>query len=194
MTDQPAQPSLFIKNLVFHLLPYFKAFEYPSDRSLIADTLTTLAEYGTRTRAEMLHVAFFSALDTLAQAREDHTISPALRLRYRVCANALNRSAAQHEAALATRLACDLPAATIARAKPAPSAASPQPEPVNDRPDADVAEALRQARAKIDSYRNRLASTPTPQTAKRIREPALSRIFNGMTAPSSAAMAGQPAS
>jgi hypothetical protein len=73
-------------------------------------------------------------------------MSAAMRLRYRGCANSLNR--ASHEKALAKLLTCDLPAAN-----------GPAAEPVNDISEEDLQHALRQAKAKLDTTRNRLSNS-----------------------------------
>jgi hypothetical protein len=79
-------------------------------------------------------------------------MSPSMRLRYRGCANSLNRASQQSEKALAKLLTCDLPGST-----------EPAPEPLNDISEIDLHEALRQAKAKLDTTRNRL-SNPGPTT------------------------------
>jgi hypothetical protein len=114
--------------------------------------IETLESYATRTRAEMLQAAQIIALgmttlDVLAEAKTAD-MSQSMRLRYRGCANGLNRSTLRTEKALEERLACDLPAApeTI-------------PEPVNDVPDADLKTAIEHARAAIDAHRDRVSST-----------------------------------
>jgi hypothetical protein len=75
-------------------------------------------------------------------------MSAAMRLRYRGCANSLNRASQQNEKALAKLLTCDLPAAN-----------GPAAEPVNDISEEDLQHALRQAKAKLDTTRNRLSNS-----------------------------------
>ncbi len=145
-------PGSFLETIIAFLLPYFigAAKDKREARSEIVDTL---ASYDTRTRAEMLQAAHIIAfgmttLDTLAEARTTE-MSPSMRLRYRGCANNLNRSALQTEKALDKRLARELPAAEMrgenpsticgrprlwrsfrsTRRGPPPSAPTPTPPP-----------------------------------------------------------------
>ena len=92
-----------------------------------------------------------TTLDVLAEAKTAE-MSQSMRIRYRGCANGLNRSTLNTEKALDRRLDCELPAATP----------EPVPEPVNDLPDADMEIAMEQARAAIEAHRN---SLPTPRPA-----------------------------
>lgn len=141
------RPGAFLETIIAFLLPYFAgaAADMHEARTEILDTL---ASYATRTRAEMLQAAQIIAfgmttLDVLAEARTAE-MSPSMRIRYRGCANGLNRSTLQTEKALDQRLAGDVPIAP-----------DPMPEPLNDVQEADVAAAIEQAQAEIDAYRNR---------------------------------------
>jgi hypothetical protein len=152
-TYQPAsahQAGQFMEHLIRFLLPFFLSFT-STDEEARAEILATLASYGPRTRQEYLHaaqiIAFgLSALDALAEAKAAE-MSPALRLRYRGCANSLNRACQQNEKALARLRACDVPAA---------------PEPRDDLSEDHLQEALLQAKARIDATRNRLSNARTP--------------------------------
>ena len=137
-------PNPFLITMIAFLEPYFicAGIDIATAR---AEIVETLGSYGTRSRSEILNaaqiIAFsMSTLETLREAKADE-MSPSMRVRYRGCANGLNRSSQQHEKTLALRLACDLPTAV---------------DPVNDVSDAAAQEAAQQAQAKIDSYRNRL--------------------------------------
>ena len=103
----PSRPGAFLETIIAFLLPYFAgaAADIDDARSEILDTL---ACYATRTRAEMLQAAQIIAfgmttLDVLAEARVAE-MSPSMRIRYRGCANGLNRSTLQTEKALDLRL------------------------------------------------------------------------------------------
>jgi hypothetical protein len=87
-----------------------------------------------------------TTLDVLAEAKTAD-MSQSMRLRYRGCANGLNRSTLRTEKALDERLAYDLP--------PAPETKA---EPVNDIPDADLKTAIEHARAAIDAHRDRVSA------------------------------------
>jgi hypothetical protein len=157
------QPSPFRERMLIFLLPYFlpvtKQFEVARDT-----VLDTLASYGPRNRPETIHaariIAFsFTALDVLAIVQGAETMPPQQKLRYRSCANALNRSCQQDEKAFAKRLACDIPGAT-----------KPAAEPTTDMPEAEFEAAIQQAEAHIATYRNRLsgnrpATSPQPISA-----------------------------
>jgi hypothetical protein len=145
------QPNFFLESIITFLLPYFSihASDVHGVRSEIIDTL---ASYATRTRAEMLQAAQIIALgmttlDVLAEAKTAE-MAQSMRIRYRSCANGLNRSTLSTEKALDRRLDCELPAATP----------ETMPEPVNDVPDADMEVAMEQARAAIEAHRNSLPS------------------------------------
>lgn len=144
-------PSAFLEAIISFLMPYFigDAVDIAAARSEIIETL---AAYATRTRAEMLKaaqiIAFgMSTLDTLAEAKAAD-LSPSLRIRFRGCANNLNRSANQHQESLDRLLARDAPQALV-----------PMPEPANDLSDTEVQEAIGEARAAIETYRNHLFAT-----------------------------------
>ncbi len=114
--------SAYLETIIAFLLPYFSAAaaDLKDARSEIIDTL---ASYATRTRAEMLQAAYIIALgmttlDVLAEARTAE-MSQSMRLRYRGCANGLNRSTINTENALDRRLACE--AATVAALIPEPA-------------------------------------------------------------------------
>jgi hypothetical protein len=135
-------PSPFLETLIRFLLPFFIGTAVDMDAAR-TEILETLAAYGTRTRAEMLNaaqiIAFgMSTLDTLAEAKTAE-LSPSMRIRYRGCANGLNRSTLQNEKALDRRLACETPSEPLA-------------EPTNDTPD-------HQVNTKIDTHRDRRAGT-----------------------------------
>jgi len=151
--NQPAEPTTgqrqadgFMEHLIRFLMPLFLSFT-STDEEARAEILDTLASYGARTRQEYLHaaqiIAFgLTALDALAEAKATE-MTPAMRLRYRGCANSLNRACQQNEKALARLRACDVPAA---------------PEPRDDTSEEHLHEALRQAQARIDATRNRLSN------------------------------------
>jgi hypothetical protein len=156
----PPRHGLFVEHLIRFLMPYFTVLtsDFEAAREEI---LETLVSYGARTRAEMLNVvqilAFgLSALDVLAEAKAPD-LSATLRLRFRGCANGLNRSCQQNEKSLAKRLACD-------PAEASEPAGEPPAEPVNDVPQAQVQQTLQQTRTKIDTTRNRLSGA-RPATA-----------------------------
>ena len=152
------QVSPFLERLLAFLIPYFTG---PSFTGITADlaaaraeALETLASYGARTRAELLCavqiiVFSFAALETLAEANTPG-MSPSMRLRYRGCANNLNRHCQKTEQTLAKRLACDVPEATNIAV-----------EPVIDVSDADVEEIMRQSQAAIQDYCDRAAAKRT---------------------------------
>jgi hypothetical protein len=123
--------------------------------------IETLESYGTRTRSEMLQAAQIIALgmttlDVLAEAKTAE-MSQSMRLRYRGCANGLNRSTLRTEKALDERLAYDPPAT-----------AETIPEPINDVPGADLETAMAHARAAIAAHRNHVAATrPEPKNDQR---------------------------
>src|ERR1700677_1231110 len=147
-----AQPNSFLETIIAFLLPYFSAASMDKQEAR-SEILDTLACYETRTRAEMLMAAHIIALgmttlDVLAEAKTTE-MSQSMRLRYRSCANSLNRSTLRTEKALDLRLCDELPAT-----------ADPMPEPVNDLQDSELKAAIEQAQAKIDTHRNR-AHPPT---------------------------------
>jgi hypothetical protein len=145
----PLQPSAFLESIIAFLMPYFSAFAADAEAAR-SEIIETLGSYATRTRAEMLHaaqiIAFgMSALDTLAEAKEAD-MSSSMRIRYRGCANGLDRACKQNETALRRRLACDLP-----------TVVEPTPETMNDLPDAEAVRIIEAAQTAIASYRSRLA-------------------------------------
>src|ERR1700722_11665729 len=141
------RPAAFLETIIACLMPYFAGEATTQEaRSEIIDTL---ASYATRTRSEMLQAAQIIALgmttlDVLAEAKTAE-MSPSMRLRYRGCANGLNRSTLGTEKALDQRLACELPAAP-----------ETMPELINDFPDAEVQTAVEHARAAIETHHDRL--------------------------------------
>jgi hypothetical protein len=145
-----SKPSLFMERMILFLKPYFLTMT--SDHNLVrAEILETLADYGARTRSEVLNavqiIAFgFSALDVLAEAKAVTEMSLGMRLRFRGCANGLNRSCQQNGKTLAKRLTCDVP-----------DAANPAADPVDDLEEPAIEEALQQARTVMNSYSNRLS-------------------------------------
>jgi hypothetical protein len=149
------QPSLFLESIIIFLLPCF--ITATTEAAARSEIIETLAAYATRTRAELLHaariIAFgMSTLDTLAEAQAED-LSTSMRIRYRSCANGLNRSCKQHEDALTRRLSRDLPATT-----------ETHPEPVNDLPEADAQRAIKAAQTEIANHRKHLPAV-RPATA-----------------------------
>jgi hypothetical protein len=149
--------SAFLETIIVFLLPYFHigVLDVQDARNEIVDTLKS---YATRTRAEMLQAAQIIALgmttlDVLAEAKTVE-MSQSMRIRYRGCANGLNRSTLHTEKALDRRLAQELPPAVDA-----------MPEQVDDLPDADVNSAIAFARTAIESHRNGLTEVrPVTET------------------------------
>jgi hypothetical protein len=176
------QSNFFLESIITFLLPYFSI--HAADlRGARSEILDTLASYATRTRAEMLQAAQIIALgmttlDVLAEAKTAE-MSQSMRIRYRGCANGLNRSTLNTEKALDRRLDCELPAATP----------EPVPEPVNDVPDADMQVAMEQARAAIEAHRNSLPSrrpasdAPKPPSRRRARRRGRNRTSSFGPAP-----------
>ncbi len=154
------KPNYFVESIITFLMPYF-GIHAADVRGVRSEIIDTLASYATRTRAEMLQAAQIIALgmttlDVLAEAKTAE-MSQSMRIRYRGCANGLNRSTLNTEKALDRRLDCDLPAATP----------EPVPAPVNDVPDADMEIAMAQARAAIEEHRNsRPSRHPASDTPK----------------------------
>ena len=153
------QDSPFLERLLRYLIPYFTGVT-PDLQAAHAEALETLASYGARTRGELMNavqviILGFSTLETLCEATACE-MSPSMRLRFRGCANNLNRNGQKTEQILIKRLTCDIPKPTDLTA-----------EPINDIPEAQVEETLRQTQAKIDTARNHLptarpAHTPQP--------------------------------
>jgi hypothetical protein len=179
-------PSAFLEAIISFLMPYFigTAVDISAARTEIIETL---AAYATRTRTEMLQaaqiIAFaMSTLDTLAEAKAAD-LSPSLRIRFRGCANNLNRSASQHQTALDRSLACDL---------------SPTPEPADDVADAQLHDSIDNARAAIDTCRNRLVgahaiaadSVTVRQRNDRLCAGAMMHTLNQMRLPNEPAQGG----
>ena len=128
-------PNHFLESIIAFLMPYF-SIHTQDIRGARSEIIDTIASYATRTRAEMLQAAQIIALgmttlDVLAEAKTAE-MSQSMRIRYRGCANGLNRSTLNTEKALDRRLDCDLPPP------------EPVPEPVNDVPDADMQIAMEQ--------------------------------------------------
>ncbi len=143
------QASPFLERLLRFLIPYFTDVT-PDLAAARAEAMETLASYGARTRAELLCAAQvivfgFATLEALHETKTTD-MSPLMRLRFRGCANNLNRSCQKTEQTLIKRLDCDEPAATDAEI-----------DPVNDVSEPQVEEALQQTQAKIDTYRNRIS-------------------------------------
>jgi hypothetical protein len=82
-------------------------------------------------------------------------MSQSMRLRYRSCANSLNRSTLQTEKALDQRLGDELPAAPAEMA-----------EPVDDMREAEIMAVIQQHKAEVDAQRPRVhpATAPHPAT------------------------------
>jgi hypothetical protein len=115
-------------------------------------------------------IAFgFAALETLDEAKASE-VSPSMRLRYRGCANNLNRSCQRNEKALASQLSRDVP--------PAPQ---PHAEPIDDVPEAHAAEMIRLAETAIQTHRNAAAASratePQPTPASQIER--RNRVWGG---------------
>jgi hypothetical protein len=169
----PRQYSIFMEHIIRVLLPYFCLTTTNLDAAA-AEIVETLDSYGVRTRAEFIKATQIIALsmvtlETLAESNSPD-LSPSLRIRYRGCANGLNRSTIQCEKALERRLASDIPGKpanepVTGTGKPAggtPEPANDAAEPVNDMPDEDAIAAIAEARAQFDSYRNSLPGQRPP--------------------------------
>src|ERR1700722_1115370 len=161
------RPAAFLETIIACLMPYFAGEATTQEaRSEIIDTL---ASYATRTRAEMLQAAQIIALgmttlDVLAEAKTAE-MSQSMRIRYRGCANGLDRSPLHTEKHRDSRLGGELP----------PAIPDPVPEPVNDVPDADMEIAMEQARAAIEAHRNsvqsRRVASDAPNTPVKTNHP-----------------------
>jgi hypothetical protein len=155
----PPHANPFVERLILFLMPYF--LPVAVDPAVArAEILETLGSYGGRTRAEVINaariIAFsFSALDTLAEATAED-LSASMRLRYKGCANNLNRSCQQNEQNLAMRLACDLP-----------EAIEQSTELVNDVPDHEYQKAVQHAHDEIAAHRDRLDAARSPNLPSR---------------------------
>lgn len=153
----PPKAGAFLETIIIFLMPYF-IMVAADVKEARAEILETLGSYATRTRAEMLQAAQIIALgmttlDVLADAKSME-MSVSMRIRYRGCANGLNRATLQTEKALDQRLACDPPVAD-----------EPMPEPINDL--ADVPAAVEQVQATINQHRSRLPANPPAGPATR---------------------------
>ena len=186
MVDMPFPPaSPFLERLLAFLIPFFTGFT-ADIAAARAEALETLGSYGARTRAELICavqiiVFSFAALETMAQAAAPD-ISPNMRIRYRGCANNLNRGSQKTEQILARRLACDPPTATSAQA-----------EPVNDLSDSQAQDMLRQTQAAIDDHRSRASanrSTPIHPSQVHPAQTHPAQIHPGQT-PANAILPGQ---
>jgi hypothetical protein len=151
-------PNSFLETIIAFLMPYFVAASMDK-REARSEILDTLAAYETRTRAEMLQAAHIIAfgmttLDVLAEAKTAE-MSQSMRLRYRSCANSLNRSTLRTEQALDQRLGDEIPAAPVE-----------MPEPIDDMREAEIMAVIQQHKAKIDAQRPRVhpATAPHPTT------------------------------
>ena len=142
-----------LQSVIRFLLPYF-CVDCPDFASAQAEILETLAAYAPRTRAELLAAAqviagTLSALSVMAEA-EAAEMSPAMRLRFRGCANTINRHTQQAQHNLDKRLAADPPTYDPpAHYDPAEEAAK----------DAEVIELVRQTQLKIAAVQKQLAET-----------------------------------
>ena len=144
-----------LQTVVRFLLPYF-CVDCPDFASAQAEILETLASYAPRTRAELLAAAqviacTMSALSVMAEA-EGAEMSPAMRLRFRGCANTINRHGQQAQQTLDKRLADDPPVST----DPAADAAE----------EAEIFERLRQTQLLVAAAQKQLAET-NPEAAQR---------------------------
>jgi hypothetical protein len=152
-----SRPNSFLETIIAFLLPYFIAASRDKQEAR-SEILDTLAAYETRTRAEMLQAAHIIAfglttLDVLAEAKTAE-MSQSMRLRYRNCANSLNRSILQTEKALDQRLGDEIPAAPAEMA-----------EPIDDMREAEIMAAIQQAKANINSQRPRANPAAAPHPA-----------------------------
>ena len=148
--------SRVLESVVRFLLPYF-CVDCPDFAATRAEILETLASYGPRTRAELLAAGqliacTMSALSVMAEA-EAAEMSPAMRLRFRGCANTINRHGQQAQQTLDKRLAGDPPI----HFDPAQEAAK----------DAEVIERVRQVTLMAEACQRELAET-NPELAKLI--------------------------
>jgi hypothetical protein len=94
-----------------------------------------------------------TTLDVLTEAKTAE-MSLSMRLRYRSCANSLNRSTLQTEKALDQRLGDELPAAPAEMA-----------EPIDDMREAEIMAVIQQHKAKIDAQRPRAQPATGPHLA-----------------------------
>jgi formate dehydrogenase maturation protein FdhE len=153
------RPGAFLETIIAFLLPHFAgtAADLHEARAEIIDTL---AAYATRTRGELLLAAQIialgmSTLDVLAEAKTVE-MSTSMRIRFRGCANGLNRSTIQTEKALRQRLACA-------------AFATPEADNVKHSADGEVAAAIEHLQTKIDLHRNRLSGARQDAGSQRDR-------------------------
>ncbi len=139
-------PNSFLETIIAFLMPYFigASKDKHEARSEIIDTL---AAYETRTRAEMLQAAHIIAfgmttLDVLAEVKTIE-MSQSMRLRYRSCANSLNRTTLRTEKALDQRLGDESPAPAEVQ------------DPVDDMRQDEIMAAIQQYKADINNRRPR---------------------------------------
>ena len=152
-----ARPNSFLETIIAFLMPYFIVASMDK-REARSEILDTLAAYETRTRVEMLQAAHIIAfgmttLDVLAEAKTAE-MSQSMRLRYRGCANNLNRSTLQTEKALDQRLGDEIPAAPAEMA-----------EPIDDMREAEIMAVIQQHKAKIDAQRPHAHPATAPHLA-----------------------------
>jgi hypothetical protein len=150
-------PNSFLETLIAFLMPYFIGASRDKHEAR-SEILDTLAAYETRTRAEMLQAAHIIAfgmttLDVLAEAKTAE-MSQSMRLRYRGCANNLNRSTLQTEKALDQRLGDEIPAAP-----------AEMPEPIDDMRQAEIMAAILQHKANVNTQRPRTTPAKGPHVA-----------------------------
>ena len=154
------QSSPYLERLIRYLIPYFTGVT-PDLQAARAEALETLVSYGGRTRAELMNavqviILGFSTLETLGEAKTTD-MSPSMRLRFRGCANNLNRNGQKTEQTLLKRLACDVPSPTQVTA-----------EPINDIAEPEAEAALQQTQAENRHHPQpplRQPSRPNPAAA-----------------------------
>ena len=146
-TQLPASllASRALQTVIRFLLPYFSV-DCDDYVTASAEILQTLASYGPRNRAELIAAAqviacSLTALSTMAEA-EGADMSPAVRLRFRSCANTVTRHGHQAQKTLDKRLACDLPQ---------------EFGPADADAEAEVIEQLRQTQQLVEGCKKRLA-------------------------------------
>jgi hypothetical protein len=184
----PPRPNAFLDTIVAFLLPYFSDAAANS-ADVRAEIIETLAAYATRTGAEALKaaqiIAFsMSTLDTLAEAKST-ALTPSQRIRFRGCANSLNRSALRHQDALDRRQNDNAPHA--------------RPPTLDNRSDTNAQHAIGQTQAAIETARNRVSgarpataapAVPRTQQDKRIWASAMTETMAQMGFPNGLAQAG----
>ena len=154
-SPNPIRPGAFLESLIRFLMPFFIATATDTDAAR-SEIIETLCSYGGRTRAELTNaariIAFsMSSLDLLAESQRAD-LSPSQRVRFRSCANGLNRSVIQNEKTLDKRLAADPPQPT-----------DPRQEPINDLPETEAEATLQAALATIHTGRDRASGVrPVP--------------------------------